>query len=86
MTKKEVIDAVAEELGVSKAYAENAIFVVLDTVIGAARRNGQCAIAPHKFIKKTRSARKGRNPSTGEVIDVPARDYIVYKEIKDRRK
>lgn len=32
------------------------------------------------FIKKTRKARKGRNMQTGEIIDVPAKSILTFKQ------
>lgn len=32
------------------------------------------------FIKKTRKARKGRNISTGETVNVPAKDILTFKQ------
>jgi DNA-binding protein HU-beta len=74
MTKSELIDAIAESSGVSKADVGK----VLDGFFNEAAKvvqdpDAKLTIPGFLSIEQTqRKARKGRNPATGEEIDIPA--------------
>jgi DNA-binding protein HU-beta len=71
--KADFITAVAEKTGMNKKDSEVAIQAVLDTVmeeVGAGKRVGLAGFGT--FTLKDRSARKGRNPQTGEELDIAA--------------
>ena len=79
--KTDVIAAVADEFDMTKKDAESVAGYVLDAVYDMALEDGACAFGNHKFIKKTTAARKGRNPQTGESLDIPAKTKVVYKRL-----
>ena len=69
MNKGELTKAVAEAAGMSQADAGKAVDAVFDTISGAVKSRKQVAIAGFgTFHAKTRGAREGRNPATGESI------------------
>lgn len=71
--KADFVAAVAERTGMTKKDSEVAIQAVLDTVmeeVGAGKRVNLAGFGA--FTLKDRSARKGRNPQTGEEIEIPA--------------
>ena len=72
-TKAEMIDAVATEAGVSKADAEKTLGAFFDHVIAEAKK-GEAVAWPGfgKFSTSERSARTGRNPQTGEPVQIKA--------------
>ncbi len=78
MNKGELIDAVAEQLGESKANAEKAVNVVLDT-IKANVKDGVNIIGFGSFQVSERAARTGRNPQTGEEIRIEASKTVRFK-------
>jgi DNA-binding protein HU-beta len=74
MTKAGLVEAVmkAAELE-TKAAAERAVDAVFDTIIKTMSRGEEVAIAGFgTFRVAKRAARQGRNPKTGETIQIPA--------------
>ena len=73
MTKAELIDAVAEAAGVSKADAERTVGAFFDTVV-TSTKNGEKVAWPGfgSFSTTQRPARTGRNPQTGEPVAIKA--------------
>ena len=83
MTKPELIDRLAEETGTTKAQAERDL-TALYSVITAALVAGDSVVIPGigKFEVKERAERKGRNPSTGESVIIPASKAVTFKATK----
>ncbi len=80
MTKNEVIDAVADSSGMTKKDTET-IINTLGEVIKEALAKGEEVrfIGFGSFEVKDRAGRKGRNPQTGEEIEIPAAKVPVFK-------
>jgi DNA-binding protein HU-beta len=83
MKKSEFIDAVAEKAQMSKAAAARAVEAIFDTASGAVseavQKAGHLSIPGFgKFTRRTRAARKGRNPRTGQEIDIPERNTVSF--------
>lgn len=73
MNKTELIDAVAESADLSKAAAARAVDAVLDGVIGTLSKGEQVTLVGFgTFEVRERAARTGRNPRTGEAIEIKA--------------
>jgi DNA-binding protein HU-beta len=73
VTKSEFIDQVADRAGLSKKDAGDAVEAVLATIEGALRRGSEVTFSGFgKFSVSHRSAREGRNPATGEKINIAA--------------
>ncbi len=80
MNKGELTRAVAENTGMSQSEAGKAVDAVFDTIAGAVRSRQQVAIAGFgTFIAKTRNARQGRNPATGETIQIAEKTSAAFK-------
>ena len=77
-------EVVATKWGCTKAEAARMIDVVVETIVELTHQDGECSLAPNKFFKHERKARKGRNPRTGEELLIPAKVEIRHKEIKVR--
>ena len=73
MTKAELVEAVAESAGVSKADAEKTIGAFFDHVVSSAK-NGDKVAWPGfgSFSTTKRPARVGRNPQTGAPVQISA--------------
>ncbi|AEJ42225.1 MULTISPECIES: HU family DNA-binding protein [Alicyclobacillus] len=80
MNKMELINRVAEETGLKKKDAEAAVNKVFE-VIEKALANGEKVqiIGFGTFETRSRAARSGRNPQTGEVIEIPASTVPAFK-------
>jgi DNA-binding protein HU-beta len=73
VTKNEFVDQVADRAGLSKRDAAAAVDAFLETVEGALTRGGEVSFSGFgKFSVSNRSAREGRNPATGERIQIAA--------------
>jgi len=73
MNKGELIDAMANNANLSKADAERALNAFTDTVTNSLQGGDSVTLVGFgTFDTSKRSARKGRNPQTGEEIQIPA--------------
>jgi len=80
MNKGELIDAVAAEAGLSKADATKAVDGVLASVTNTLRNGGAVSLVGFgTFSVKARAARMGRNPRTGEAIQIKASNVPGFK-------
>jgi DNA-binding protein HU-beta len=73
VTKSEFVDQVTERADLSKKEAGDAVDAVLDTIEDALKRGSDVTFSGFgKFHVAERGAREGRNPSTGEKIQIAA--------------
>lgn len=83
MTKKELIAAMAAGAGLSKAAAERALNSFVEAVTKTLKKGGTVGITGFgTFRVSQRSARKGRNPRTGAVINIKASKNPTFKSGK----
>lgn len=80
MTKKELINYVAEKSNLSKKDAETAVNAVFDGIVEALKTDGKIQLVGFgSFEVKERAARTGFNPATGAAIEIPASKVPVFK-------
>lgn len=80
MNKAELIAAVAEKSNLSRKDAEKAVNVALETIEEALKASEKVSLVGFgTFEAKTRAARKGHNPATGEEIEIAASKAPVFK-------
>jgi len=80
MNKSELIDAVALSADISKAAAGRALDATIDTIAEALRAGDQVTLVGFgTFQVKDRAARTGRNPQTGEAIQIKASKVPGFK-------
>jgi DNA-binding protein HU-beta len=80
MNKAEFVDAVAEASELSKADAGRAIDAMVSAITRALKKGEVVTLVGFgSFAVKERAARTGRNPRTGENIDIPASKNPVFK-------
>ncbi len=73
MSKSEFVDKVAAESGLSKKDAASAVDAVLRTIEGELKSGGEVTFTGFgKFHVAQRGAREGRNPRTGESMQISA--------------
>ena len=73
MNKSELIDAIAEESGLSKADAAKALDAVTGAIVEAvANGDSVSLIGFGTFKASARAAREGKNPKTGEKLSIAA--------------
>jgi len=86
MNKTELINAVAESSDLSKKDAGKAVDAVFETVMDTLGESEKVQIIGFgTFEVRDRAARKGRNPQTGEEIEIPASKVPAFKAGKALR-
>ena len=80
MHKSELIDAVASASDLSKADASRAVDGMIAAVTEALKSGDQVTIVGFgTFLVRARGARTGRNPRTGEMINISASKAPAFK-------
>lgn len=80
MKKTELIAAVAEKSGISKKDAEKAVTAAIDTIIEAVAAGDKIQLTGFgTFEQRTRNARTGCDPRTGNKIEIPASKVPAFK-------
>ena len=80
MNKTELVAAVAAKAELSKKDAEAAVKAVIDSLTEALADGDKVALVGFgTFEVKTRAARTGKNPRTGEAISIPASKVPSFK-------
>lgn len=83
MNKAELIEAVAQNC-CTKKEAQTAVESVFEAIKGSLKKKDQVAISGFGTFKvKETKARMGRNPKTGESIQIPAKKKIAFRASKD---
>ena len=80
MTKADLIESVAATLDLPKGQAERAVQLVFEDIVKALRNADKVNISGFgTFAVSERKARTGRNPKTGESIEIPASKSSKFK-------
>ncbi len=83
MSNANLIKTVATELNIPQTVVKQVVESFLANVINDAKANGEVALFGFgKFKVSTSKARTGRNPSTGEPIEIPAMRKISFSPAK----
>jgi DNA-binding protein HU-beta len=84
--KGDVINAIAEQAGISKKEATEAFDAFVEYISETCQRGERCAVPGlGSFSISHRKAREGRNPRTKEKINIPASKNVRFKAGKDLR-
>jgi DNA-binding protein HU-beta len=81
MKTADLIERVAAKTGIAKGAAKNAIGAMLAGIVEAAKQ-GEEVNLPGKFKVKESPARQGRNPATGETIEIAASRKLGFAPAK----
>jgi DNA-binding protein HU-beta len=80
MNKSELIDAIAQESGLSKTDAASALNATTEAITKAmASGDGVQLTGFGSFVVRERAARSGRNPQTGATIQIAASKVAAFK-------
>ena len=80
MTKAELVDFIAEEADLTKADAARALEAVVNGIAEGLKKEGKVTLVGFgTFTAKEREARTGRNPQTGEAVQIAARVVPGFK-------
>ena len=87
MRKPELAAAIADKAELSKDKANEVLNAMLDEITGAVAKGDTVSLIGFgTFSVRERSARKGKNPQTGEIMNIPASKTVgfkVGKKLKD---
>jgi DNA-binding protein HU-beta len=80
MNKSELVETVALTADISKASANRALEAVLEAITKTLQNGDTVTLVGFgSFLIKNRAARQGRNPKTGEPLQIPASKVVGFK-------
>ncbi len=80
MNKSELVDAVADKADISKAAAGKAVDAMVDVIGDTLSKGDQVTLVGFgTFLTRQREARQGRNPRTGQTIQIKASRVPSFK-------
>ncbi len=86
MTKLEVATLLKDRTGISQKQAVDAVELFLDSIKESLKTGDKVSLVGFgTFYLKTKEARNGRNPRTGEKIQIPAKSVVAFKPGKEFR-
>ncbi len=83
MTKSETLQALADKLSVTRKQAGEMLDALVAIAYAETKKSGEFTIPGlGKLQKKHRAARMGRNPATGESIQIAAKTVVKFRVAK----
>ena len=80
MSKTDLVNYIAEETGLTKADATRALEAVVSGITKGLKEEGKVTLTGFcTFTAKEKEAKVGRNPRTGEAVNIPAKTAVVIK-------
>lgn len=84
MNKTELIDAIAQATGFTKVDAAKAVDALINSITASVKNGNKVTIPGFAtFDSVARPARKGRNPRTGQEINIAAKNVVKIKAGKN---
>jgi integration host factor subunit beta len=84
MTKAELVDEVARVVQLTKKQAETIVNIVFDSIVDSLRSGQKIELRGFgSFRLRNRKSRTGRNPKTGEKVEVPSKKIPYFKPGKE---
>ena len=84
MNKTELIDAMAADAGITKAAAKKSLESFLGNVESSLKKGNRVSLVGFgSWAVSRRNAREGRNPSTGQTIQIAAKNVVKFKAGSD---
>jgi integration host factor subunit alpha len=80
MTKADIADAIFEKVGLSKKEAQDIIEIIFDTLKQTFKEGESVKVSGFgTFHVRKKAARKGRNPKTGQDLEISPRKVITFR-------
>lgn len=80
MTKADIVESLYEKVGFSKKEAADLVELVFDTIKGTLSQGQKIKISGFgNFVVREKRSRVGRNPQTGESIEISARRVLTFR-------
>ena len=87
MTKADIVESVYEMVGFSKKEAAQMVDTVFEVIKESLEEGEKIKISGFgNFVIKEKRARKGRNPQTGEEIEISSRKVLTFKPSQTLKK
>ena len=84
MTKKEIVKAISEEIGLTQLKTKKIVQKTFDAIVETLVTDRRIELRNFGvFEVKERAARKARNPRTGDRVDVPSKFVVTFKPGKE---
>ena len=84
MRKPEIVSAIADQADISKESAQQALNALIDVITNALKEKDSVnLIGFGTFTPRSRAARTGKNPQTGETLQIPASNTVGFKPGKN---
>lgn len=80
MTKADIIETIYQKIGFSKKESARIVEMVFDTIKGTLEKGQKIKISGFgNFVVRQKRPRIGRNPQTGEEIEISARRVLTFR-------
>jgi nucleoid DNA-binding protein len=80
MTKKDIIMKISEETGMKQVHVKEVVQRTFDIIVDSLTEGDKVELRNFGIFKvKTRKGRLGRNPRTGEGVDIPDKKVVNFK-------
>ena len=80
LTKADLVDSIHEKIGFSKKEAADMVALIFATMKGALTDGDKIKISGFgNFVVREKRSRTGRNPQTGQAIEISARRVLTFK-------
>ena len=80
MTQTDIINHLADTTGIKKADAKEFFSALSDLAASEVKKSGEFTLPGFgKLVKAERKAREGRNPATGDPIQIPAKTTVKFR-------
>jgi len=87
VTKKDIVKSIAEELNLPQVEVKKVVQMTFDAIVETLAKKGRIELRNFGvFEVKARKPRKARNPRSGEVVFVPAKNAVTFKPGKEMEK
>lgn len=80
MTKKEIVLNISDKLDIEQIKVKKIVQMILDSIVESLIAGNTVEFRNFGIFKiKTRKARLGRNPKTGESVEIPEKKVVTFK-------
>lgn len=80
MTKADIVESIYQKVGFSKKESAEIVELVFDIIKSTLERGEKVKISGFgNFVVRSKNSRKGRNPQTGDEIELGARKVLTFK-------
>jgi integration host factor subunit alpha len=87
MTKADIVETIYEKVGFSRKESAEIVDLVFDMIKGTLEKGDKIKISGFgNFVVREKRPRKGRNPQTGDEIQISARRVLTFKPSQVLRK